>query len=104
VIDTTGWIAALDGRAAGQQSVGERIAAVILQWAEERVDVEQVAGRVTDDGAGGRIADQVVSVTGQRATAIAQIAGGVEIAGDDSIPDCDRATRTNNPAAFAYAI
>src|SRR5262249_21203447 len=54
-----GTVAAIDGRAAGEELVGERLAAVVAQRAEERIDAEEV-GRDEAGGAVG-VADDVMA-------------------------------------------
>src|SRR5262249_49388935 len=74
-------------------------AAVILQGAQQRVDVEQVGGGKVAAAAG--VADQVMA---QRAEAAPQVGGdGGRIAGEEGVPGVQRAVVVVNAAAGVAA-
>ena len=82
-----GVVAGVEGRAAGQEGVGEGRAAVVLQGAEQGVDVQEVGAGEAAAAAG--VADQVMA---QRAEVAGQVgAGGGRVAGDDGVPGGERA-------------
>src|SRR5262249_33596883 len=81
-----GRVAGVQGRAAAQQGVRLGRAAVILQGAEQRGDVEQVGG--AEAAAAARVADQVVAPGADVARQIG--GGGGRITGDDGVPGFQR--------------
>src|SRR5204862_818225 len=76
-------LAFVDRRTAGEQSVGERRAAIILQRPDQRVDrrnrgaelIGKLRGR---DGPAGRIADKVEVIGGQRSAHVRATRRGVK--------------------------
>src|SRR5262249_45281779 len=78
-----GIVAGVDGRAAGQQGHGRGGSAVVLQGAEQRVDVEQVAAG--EAAAPGATADEVAALVGQRPSEVG--AGRGAVAGEDDVVD-----------------
>src|SRR5262249_25921066 len=101
----------IDRGTARFERVRRRRSAVAEQWAEPRILIRDVAIRVADDAAAGRVPDEVVAVRGERvaeAPAVGRIAVGrggaareVTVAGDDRIPDGDRPDKVGDPAAPA---
>src|SRR3984885_12338297 len=83
-----GRVSGIDGGTTGQEGHGLGRAAIILERAKLRIDVEQIAGR--EAAAAGRIADQVVTERGEAAIQIGARRNG-SIVGDDGVVDLQRA-------------
>ena len=76
-----GVVASVEGGAAGEEAHRLRRAAVVLERAEPRIDVEQVGGR--EAAAAGRVADQVMAergdVTGEIGIIVRAVVGNDRI-------------------------
>src|SRR5262249_14224120 len=110
----TGPAAGVEGRAAGQQGVGPGGAAVVLEGAQAGVNARgggtHLVTRAAEAAATGAVADQVMAVAAEGAGQVgverarADVAGRVEVAGDQAVGEFAEAHRpTEGAAAVARA-